>query len=56
MCIRSTSARASSLAEAGSIEGIYYQLVTRTQPPSREVEAVLTWLREEVARPRRSAR
>ncbi|RSU59387.1 LysR family transcriptional regulator [Sphingomonas koreensis] len=38
------------------IEGIYYQLVTRTQPPSREVEAVLTWLREEVARPRRSAR
>jgi len=31
------------------IEGIYYQLVTRAQPPSREVAAVMTWLREEVA-------
>ncbi len=34
------------------IEGIYYQLVTRAEPPGREVAGVVNWLREVVARPR----
>lgn len=33
------------------IEGIYYQVVTRAEKPGREVAAVITWLREQVARP-----
>lgn len=33
------------------IEGIYYQIVTRAEPSSREVAVVVNWLREEVARP-----
>lgn len=33
------------------IEGIYYQIVTRAEPPSREVAIVIDWLRDAVARP-----
>jgi len=34
------------------IEGIYYRIVTRAEPPGREIAMVMNWLREEVARPR----
>lgn len=34
------------------IKGIYYQIVTRVEPPAREVVEVVNWLREVVARPR----
>lgn len=33
------------------IEGIYYQIVTRAEPPRPEVAVVVNWLREVVARP-----